>query len=67
MTMPRLDGPDMIKALREQGITTPVILITGRVDGEGLSRARGSDACAVLAKPFEAATLLSAVSTAMGE
>jgi signal transduction histidine kinase/putative methionine-R-sulfoxide reductase with GAF domain len=65
MTMPRLDGPGMLQQLRARGIATPVILITGRVDSEGLARARASDACAVLAKPFEAAKLLAMVAAAL--
>jgi signal transduction histidine kinase len=65
MTMPQLDGPDMIQQLRAQGIVTPVILLTGRVDGEGLARARSSDACTVLTKPFDAATLIAAVTAAL--
>jgi CheY-like chemotaxis protein len=65
MTMPRLDGPGMIHQLRARDITTPIILVTGRVDTEGLARARASDACTVLAKPFAAAALLAAVATAL--
>jgi signal transduction histidine kinase len=65
MTMPRLEGPGMIQQLRARGITTPVILLTGRIDGEELARARTSDACAVLAKPFDAAMLLAAVVAAL--
>jgi signal transduction histidine kinase len=65
MTMPRLDGPAMLQQLRARGVTTPVILVTGRVDSEGLARARASDACAVLAKPFEAARLLATVAAAL--
>jgi DNA-binding response OmpR family regulator len=51
----------MIQQLRARDITTPVILVTGRVDNEGLARAHASDACAVLAKPFEAAALLAVI------
>ena len=65
MTMPRLDGPGMLDLLRARGDTTPVILVTGRVDSEGLARARASDAYAVLAKPFEAARLLAMVAAAL--
>ncbi len=65
MTMPRLDGPSMIQQLRARDITTPIILVTGRVDTEGLARARASDACTVLAKPFAAAALLAAVATTL--
>jgi CheY-like chemotaxis protein len=65
MTMPRLDGPSMLQQLRARGVATPVILVTGRVDSEGLARARASDAYAVLAKPFEAARLLAMVAAAL--
>jgi signal transduction histidine kinase len=65
MTMPRLDGPGLLQQLRAQGVATPVILVTGRVDSEGLARARSSDACAVLAKPFEAVRLLALVAAAI--
>jgi signal transduction histidine kinase len=65
MTMPRLDGPGMLQELRARGVTTPVILVTGRVDSAGLARARASDACAVLAKPFEANRLLATVAAAL--
>jgi CheY-like chemotaxis protein len=65
MTMPRLDGPAMLQQLRARGVMTPVILVTGRVDSEGLARARASDACAVLAKPFEATRLLAMVAAAL--
>jgi signal transduction histidine kinase len=65
MTMPRLDGPGMLQQLRARGVATPVILVTGRVDSEGLARARAADACAVLAKPFEATRLLVAVAAAL--
>jgi signal transduction histidine kinase len=65
MTMPRLDGPGLLDQLRARGDSTPVILVTGRVDSAGLARARASDACAVLAKPFEAARLLAIVAAAL--
>lgn len=65
VTMPRLDGPGLIKRLRADGITTPVILVTGRVDREGLASAYASGAVALLDKPFDAATLLKAVAAAV--
>jgi signal transduction histidine kinase/putative methionine-R-sulfoxide reductase with GAF domain len=65
MTMPRLDGPDLIRQLRARGVSTPVILMTGRVDSAGLQRARSSDACAVLEKPFAAANLLAVIASAV--
>jgi signal transduction histidine kinase len=65
MTMPRLDGVGMIQQLRQRGVTIPVILMTGRVDGEGLERANVSDACVVIAKPFEASALLAAIAASL--
>jgi signal transduction histidine kinase/ActR/RegA family two-component response regulator len=67
VTMPLLDGPGMIQRLRDLGVDTPVILVTGRVDIEGLARARESDAAVLVTKPFEAATLLRAVAAAVGD
>ncbi len=66
VTMPGLDGPNLIGQLRARGIATPVILMTGRVDSDGLAHAQGSDTISVLAKPFDRATLLAAVGTAIG-
>jgi CheY-like chemotaxis protein len=65
VTMPRLDGPSMIQELRDRGVGTPVILMTGRVDGEGLAHAQRTDAVTVLTKPFDSAGLLAAIIAAM--
>ena len=64
VTMPGLDGPNLIRQLRARGIATPVILMTGRVDSDGLAHAQGSDTVSVLAKPFDRATLLATVGAA---
>ena len=66
VTMPSLDGPNLIRQLRARGIATPVILMTGRVDSDGLAHAQGSDTISVLAKPFDRATLLATVGAAIG-
>jgi signal transduction histidine kinase/ActR/RegA family two-component response regulator len=66
VTMPGLSGPNLIKQLRARGIATPVILMTGRVDSDGLTYAQGSDAIGVLAKPFDRATLLATIGAALG-
>jgi FixJ family two-component response regulator len=63
--MPSLDGPGMILRLRERGVATPVILMTGRVDSEGLSHTQATDAVTVLAKPFDRTTLLTAIASAV--
>lgn len=67
VTMPGLDGPSLIAQLRERGIVTPVVLMTGRVDSAGLAYAQGSDTISVLAKPFDRAMLLATVAAAAGE
>jgi len=64
VTMPSLDGPNLIRQLRTRGIATPVILMTGRVDSDGLAHAQDSDTISVLAKPFDRATLLATVGAA---
>jgi signal transduction histidine kinase/putative methionine-R-sulfoxide reductase with GAF domain/ActR/RegA family two-component response regulator len=64
VTMPGLDGPNLIRQLRERGIATPVILMTGRVDSAGLAHAQDSDTISVLEKPFDRTTLLAAVGVA---
>jgi signal transduction histidine kinase/ActR/RegA family two-component response regulator len=65
VTMPGLDGPHLIGELRARGMRTPVILMTGRVDSEGLARAQVSDSITVLAKPFDRATLLATIGAAI--
>jgi FixJ family two-component response regulator len=55
----------MIECLRARGIMTPVILVTGRVDVEGLARARTANASVLLTKPFDAATLFRALAAAV--
>ncbi len=66
VTMPGLDGPNLIRQLRARGIAMPVILMTGRVDSDGLAHAQGSDTISVLAKPFDRATLLATFGKAIG-
>jgi CheY-like chemotaxis protein len=65
VTMPGMDGPNLIGQLRARGIATPVILMTGRVDGDGQAHAQTSETVAVLAKPFDRATLLATVASAI--
>jgi signal transduction histidine kinase len=64
VTMPGLDGPSLVEQLRAHGIVTPVVLMTGRVDNDGLTYAQGSDSISVLAKPFDRTTLLATVAAA---
>jgi len=65
VTMPVIDGPGMIAQLRAIGNTTPIVLMTGRVDNEALVRIQNSGAAVVLEKPFDRTALLAAIATAM--
>jgi two-component system NtrC family sensor kinase len=62
---PRLDGLALIEQFQARGIATAVILLTESADSAGRTRARTSDASAVLAKPFDAATLFAAIEAAL--
>ena len=59
--MPGLDGIHVLKKLREQGITTPALFLTARV--EVSQRVEGLDAGAddYLAKPFSSSELLARI------
>ena len=57
--MPGLKGSDLIDILAREGITVPVIVITGRLDfqlNEGCARV-----CSILTKPFDSSDLCEAV------
>ena len=59
--MPGLDGIQVLKKLREQGITTPALFLTART--EVSQRVEGLDAGAddYLSKPFSSAELLARI------
>jgi signal transduction histidine kinase/putative methionine-R-sulfoxide reductase with GAF domain len=65
VTMPGLDGPQLIQALRQHGVTIPVVLMTGQVEPHELARVRASEPSAILHKPFTAETLLRAIAQAV--
>ena len=56
--MPRMDGPTMVRALRESGDTTPVLMISGYSEIEMPEGAQISS----LGKPFLPADLVDAIS-----
>jgi len=63
--MPGKGGFDVLKALREGGDMTPVILITGRSDRLLEARARLEASVAILDKPVAQARLFAAIDTAL--
>lgn len=64
--MPDMNGPDLLKILRDRGITIPAIMITGRRDPATEERARDLNVVAVLDKPVRHAVLFAAIEQAIG-
>jgi FixJ family two-component response regulator len=62
--MPGMSGLDLVRRLRKQGGTTPVILITAFPDKRLGDEAASAGAQCLLGKPFEAAALLNCVVSA---
>lgn len=61
-----MNGPDLLKILRDRGITIPAIMITGRRDPATEERARDLNVVAVLDKPVRHAVLFAAIEQAIG-
>lgn len=57
--MPDMEGPDMLARLRHEPATakTPVIFMTARVQPDEIEHLKSLGAIAVIAKPFDPATL----------
>ncbi|RYE58737.1 MAG: response regulator transcription factor [Rhizobiaceae bacterium] len=62
--MPEMDGLEVQQALNERGVTMPVIILTGHGDISTAVRAMKAGAVDFIEKPFEKATLLSAIDAA---
>lgn len=59
--LPRLDGLEVLKSIRESGITTPVLMLTAKGDVEDKVQGLNLGADDYLAKPFSVAELLARV------
>jgi two-component system, LuxR family, response regulator FixJ len=59
--MPRMDGLEVQQVLQEKGVALPVIIMTGHGDVALAVRAMKAGAVDFIEKPFEKATLLSAL------
>ncbi|MGY8680681.1 response regulator [Bradyrhizobium sp. UFLA05-153] len=59
--MPRIGGLDLLRTLHEQGIATPVILITALPDAQLDDDAISAGALCLLRKPFEMDYLLDCI------
>ena len=64
--MPNVSGLDVVCALRREGASTPVVLITGRIDEAITERARRLGVIHVLEKPFPATRLLELLRAELG-
>lgn len=62
--MPEMDGLEVQEALRERGVTMPVIILTGHADVSIAVRAMKAGAVDFLEKPFEKAVLIAAIEAA---
>lgn len=57
LTMPLMDGYQVLTALRDEGLDAQVIVISGDVQDEAVRRVRALGALAFLKKPFDQAEL----------
>lgn len=62
--MPEMDGLEVQQALRERGVTLPVIILTGHGDVSVAVQAMKAGAIDFLEKPFEKQALMTALDTA---
>jgi two-component system response regulator FixJ len=65
--MPEIDGIELLRRLRTQGVTLPVIVITGHGDVPLAVEAMKIGALDFLEKPFDDEVLLTAVQTALNQ
>lgn len=57
LTMPEVDGYQVLASMREEGLATPVIVVSGDVQEEAVRRVLALGALAFLRKPVDAAEL----------
>ncbi|MCW0236455.1 MAG: response regulator [Ferrovibrio sp.] len=63
--MPGLPGTEVLRRLRERGVTIPVILITGRRDSQIEAQASAFGALALIDKPLSHTQLFGAIEQAL--
>lgn len=63
--MPGLSGIELVSKLRDRGISTPAILLTGHGDSAAVATSDANGISCVLPKPCEADVLINAIQDAM--
>ena len=66
LTMPGMDGAETLKALRESGLQSPVILMSGLERNLALYRIPPDEYSAFLRKPFSPSNILAALREVLG-
>ncbi len=64
MRMPGMDGVELLKAIRERDVQTPVIVLTGQVSIKQLTEALKEGVAEVMLKPCRIETLVSCIENA---
>jgi DNA-binding response OmpR family regulator len=64
--MPGMSGIDVLRALRDRGVTTPVILLTARGQEKDIEAGLAAGADHYVTKPFSPRALLERVTAALG-
>jgi two-component system, chemotaxis family, chemotaxis protein CheY len=67
MNMPGMDGIAMVRQLRRQGDTTPVIMLTGEDDARTQARAKRVGVTHYVHKPIDADELSETIQRTLGE
>jgi FixJ family two-component response regulator len=63
--MPGTDGVELLRALRDQKVLLPALLITGKATAALRARARAAGFCCVLEKPLAGSGLTDSIRTAL--
>jgi CheY-like chemotaxis protein len=66
ISMPEMDGTEVVSALRERGDTTPIVLMSGYMSPSQEKRLQVGSFQAFIPKPFGIRELLSAIEHALG-
>ena len=64
--LPDIDGLDVARQVRAQGLTTPILMLTAFSQSELVERARDAGVMGYLVKPFGASEVVPAIEVAIG-